>query len=108
MGQLGCDLADSPAFIWTCDELERLTNFDRLESRGTVRIALKASGLESRGVTPDQMQVVIEKLLPVELGARGIDGADAICVRIASGISALEAGPVTDSPDEIFRRLGGS
>ena len=105
-------MADSSAFSWTCDELERLSDFDRLEARGTVRIALKASGLEARAVTPDQMKVVIEKLLPVELDSRGINNADSICSRIASRIASsiglLEVGATADSPDEIFRRLGGS
>jgi hypothetical protein len=101
-------LADSPAFRWTCEELERLSDFDRLEARGTVRIALKASGLDARGITPDQMRVVVEKLLPVELSARGIDDGDAICTRLSSGLDAIDVGPVADSPDEIFKRLGGS
>jgi hypothetical protein len=101
-------LADSPAFRWICDELERLSDFDRLEARGTVRIALKTSGLEARGVTPDQMRVVVEKLLPVELQARGIEDCDSICARLTSGLGALDIGPTSDSPDEIFRRLGGS
>lgn len=100
-------MANSPAFIWTCEELERLTDFDRLEARGTVRIALKASGLEARDVTPDQMRVVVEKLLPVELGARGLDSTDSICMRLATGLGAIEAAPKSDSPDEIFKRLGG-
>ena len=101
-------MADSPAFVWTCEELERLTDFDRLEARGTVRIALKASGLEARDVTPDQMLVVVEKLLPVELGARGLDSSDSICMRLATGLGSIESGPQSDSPDEIFKRLGGS
>ena len=100
-------MADSPAFDWTCEELERLSDFDRLEARGTIRIALKASGLESRGVTPDQMRVVIDKLLPVELSARGIDDCDSICMRLTAGLGVLDVAPVTDSPDEIFKRLGG-
>jgi len=101
-------LADSPAFSWTCEELERLSDFDRLEARGTIRIALKASGLEASQVTSDQMRVVIEKVLPAELAARGIADATPICTRLVSGVRSLDAGPANDSPDEIFRRLGGS
>jgi len=100
-------LANSPAFSWICEELERLSDFDRLEARGTVRIALKASGLEARGVTPDQMRVVIEKLMPSELSARGIKNRDSICSRLLIGLGALDFAPIADSPDEIFRRLGG-
>ena len=51
-------MADTAAFGWLCNELERVTTLNRLEARGTVRIALKQAGLESRSVTPDQMRVV--------------------------------------------------
>jgi len=54
------------------------------------------------------MRVVIEKLLPVELTARGVDNCDSICRRLTAGLGALDAEPMTDSPDEIFKRLGGS
>ena len=76
-------MADSPAFDWTCTELENETDLDRLEARGTVRIALKSSGLEAGTVLPDQMRVVIEKVLPTELGARGVvrDDLDELSVR---------------------------
>lgn len=101
-------MADARAFSWTCEELERLCDFDRLEARGTVRIALKTSGLDARSVTPDQMRVVIDKLLPIELGARGVSSTDSICQRLAAGLGSIEAEPTADSPDEIFRRLGSA
>ena len=101
-------MADSPAFSWVCEELERLSDFDRLEARGTVRLAIKASGLEPRSVTPPQMQVVISKRLPAELKARGIESSDSICSRLATGLKSLDVSPTEDSPDEIFRRLGQS
>ena len=107
--EMGCRLvADSPAFGWTCEELERETDLDRLEARGTVRIALKSSGLEAGSVLPDQMRVVIERVLPGELIARGVTGAEAICSRLASRVGSVDSGAVSESPDEVFRRLGGS
>ena len=101
-------MADSPAFVWTCEELERCSDLNRIEARGTVRIALKEAGFESRGVQPDQMRVVIEKLLPAELSTRGIEGSDSICAQLAAGMDSLDVGDVADSPDEIFRRLSGA
>jgi hypothetical protein len=68
-------MASSKVFEWLCDELEGATSFDRLEARGTVRLALKASGLDARTVTPDQVTVLIEKVLAGELTARGIESA---------------------------------
>jgi hypothetical protein len=100
-------VASSPAFDWTCQELEIQTDLDRLEARGTVRISLKHSGLEASSVLPDQMKVVIERVLPGELVARGIDGASEICARMAIRVSAIRSGGVAESPDEVFRRLGG-
>lgn len=100
---------DAAAFEWTCAELERSTSLDRLEARGTVRIALKQSGLDVRAVTPEQMKVVIEKVLPDELRARGIDDSDALCSRIARSIQGqgLADDKLELSPDKIFGRLGG-
>ena len=101
-------VADSAAFNWVCSELESRTTLDRLEARGTVRLALKQAGLESRSVTSAQLRVVLQKVLPVELRARGIDDEALVCEALADGVLSIEAGDVThESPDEVFRRLGG-
>lgn len=99
-------MADSPAFAWTCRALEAATDLDRLESRGTVRLSLKSAGLEAATVTPRQMQVVIERVLPGELEARGVVEAVALCARFAQRVLRVDAGEVVESPDEVFRRLG--
>lgn len=103
----GPDLADSAAFDWTCRALEGATDLDRLEARGTVRIALRGAGLEAASVLPGQMRVVLERVLPAELRARGIDDADAVCERLAREVGSIDAGAVDESPDEVFSRLGG-
>jgi hypothetical protein len=101
-------VADSEAFDWVCEQLERSTSLDRLEARGTVRLALKASGLEAQSVTPEQMQVVVEKVLPAELDSRGIADGHELCGRLRSGLGQIEAGPAPgETPDQIFQRLGG-
>jgi len=101
-------MAESAAFAWLCSELELRSSLDRLEARGTVRIALKQAGLDHKSVTPEQMRVVVEKLLPGELKARSIDD-DALCGALASGLRSVDAGPDRgpEAPDEVFRRLGG-
>jgi hypothetical protein len=101
-------MADSAAFDFVCSELEKDTSLDRLEARGTVRLALKGAGLEARSVTPDQIAVVVEKLLPGELESRGIEDAAALCARIKSGLSSVSAGDQVETPDAVFQRLGGS
>jgi len=101
-------MADSAAFDFVCGELERGTSLDRLEARGTVRLALKEAGLEARSVSPDQIAVVVEKLLPSELEARGIGDAAALCARIRSGLGSVARDATVETPDAVFQRLGGS
>ena len=100
-------MADAEAFDFVCDQLEQSTTLDRLAARGTVRIALKEAGLEARTVTPDQMSVVAEKVLPAELDSRGIGDAQTICAGIKGGLGSLDSGAGADTPDAVFKRLGG-
>jgi hypothetical protein len=102
-------MADAPAFDWVCSELEQQTSLDRLEARGTVRIALKEAGLDARSLTPDQMKVVLDKLLPKELESRGVSDAEGVCRTLASGIASLGSGDSgVETPEEVFRRLAGA
>jgi len=103
-------LADSPAFDWVCRELERRTPLDRLEARGTVRISLKQAGLDARHLTPDQMKVVLEKVLPKELGACGVDDVDSVCHALSREMLGIEADPGGggETPEAVFRRLAGA
>ena len=103
-------MADSASFDWVCGELEGQTSLDRLEARGTVRLALKSAGLDARSVTPDQLQVVIEKVMKGELSARGVNEADRLCADLSIGLvtAAHSFGSGhRDTPDAVFSRLGG-
>ena len=103
-------MAGSSAFEWLCTALEESTTLERLEARGTVRIALKEAGLEPRTVTPSELRVVAQKILPRELRNRGVGNEAALCDRMVAGLQVLErqpGGAATDTPDAIFRRLGG-
>jgi len=100
-------MADAEAFDFVCNQLESRTSLDRLAARGTVRIALKQAGLDSRSVTPEQMGVVMEKVLPNELASRGVQGGTAICSDIAAKVRRLTTNAGADTPDAVFRRLGG-
>ena len=102
-------MADSPTFDWICSELERRTNLDRLEARGTIRLALKGAGLEARSLTAEQMKVVLERLLPGELATRGVEDAESLCVTLLPDLQALasDARDVSEAPEDVFRRLGG-
>jgi len=100
-------MADSAAFELACEVLERDTRFDRLEARGTVRLALKAAGLDSRSVTAEQMAVVVANLLPRELESRGVENADQVCAALAAELATLEASDAAETPEAVFARLGG-
>ena len=99
-------MADSAVFDFTCEFLERETSLARLEARGTVRIALKQAGLEARGVSRQQMAVIAHKLLPGELGGRGIADADRVCAELVAGFGSLADAPAEETPADVFQRLG--
>lgn len=95
-------------FDFVSDELERLTTLEKLEARGTVRLALKAAGLDARTVTTPQMVATLAKVMPGEMRARGIENGDQVCKSISTHLES--AHPATgaanpESPEAIFRRL---
>jgi hypothetical protein len=95
-------------FDIAAEQLEHYAGFDRLESRGTLRIALKAAGLEPKTLTGDQLQVVFEKVMPGELDSRGVSDVPDVCAAVLADL-ARAGGTVADAaatnPDDIFRRL---
>ena len=104
-------MADSEVFDFVCNELEQRTNLDRLEARGTLRIALKDAGLDARSVTAGQLRVVFEKVMPLELGKRGVKDAEETCAAVIEELASAPASADEGSSgdvDGIFRRLGGN
>jgi len=100
-------MADSKAFTTLCEELESSSTLDRLEARGTVRLALKQAGLEAGSVTASQLAVVVEKILPGELKTRGIDDADSVCTQLGTSLKTMPDEDGGESPEAVFKRLGG-
>lgn len=97
-------------FDFVAEKLEQATDFDKLEARGTVRLALKQSGLDAKSTTRDQMTVVLQKVLPGELKTRGIDGPDAVCAGIVQALGSFEGAEASGgdrSPEAVFERIGG-
>ncbi len=99
---------DATLFDLAADSLEQHSAFDRLEARGTLRIALKAAGLEPKNLTDAQLQVVFEKVMPGELDSRGVSDAQDVCAAVLADVGS--AGGTAEnacatSPDDIFRRL---
>jgi hypothetical protein len=100
-------VAESRAFDHVCETIEGSTSLNRLEARGTVRLALKEAGLEPGSVTARQLSVVVERILPGELSARGIGDADSLCRDLVRSLTALPSAEVAETPESIFGRLGG-
>jgi hypothetical protein len=98
-------------FDIAAERLEESTDMDRLAARGTLRLALKEAGLDAQNLSVAQLRAVFEKLMPKELEARGVADAAATCSAVmndvASAASTADLG-ASDSPDEIFKRLGGN
>ena len=89
--------------------LELETDLDRLEARGTVRIALKEGGLEAKNLTFPQLTVVFERIMPQLLEARAVGDPASVCSAVMNALedSARESASSQTSSDEIFGRLGG-
>lgn len=98
-------------FDFAAEHLEQHTSLDRLAARGTLRLALKASGLSPNTLRVEQLRVVLERVLPDELEKCGIHGAQGVCAEASAALARLpaseQAAEAADT-DEIFRRLGGS
>jgi len=88
-------------------ELEEATDFDKLEARGTVRLALKAAGLDVKNLTFRQLEVVFDKLMPEELSKRGIGDAAGTCASVMQAVSQKADLDTGTSSDDVFSRLGG-
>jgi hypothetical protein len=103
-------VADNGIFDFTAERLQETTSLDKLAARGTVRLALKAAGLDACSVTTRQMLVVLESVLPGELAKRGVEDGEAVCQRAGEALAVAglssDAGDGADRAAAIFARLG--
>lgn len=104
MGQLS-------VFEWVCDELERRTSLNRLQARGTVRIAAGQVVQEAENTNRTEMIQVLYHLMPKELELRGFDDGQELCRELAEDLQRVrltQAPSPRESPDVIFDRLFGA
>ena len=98
-------------FEFVSSELEKRSGLENLEARGTLRLALKSSGLTAREVTREQMIVGSDQIMPHELRVRGIENPEAVCrelTQAVKGAEAEESNTAGTSPEDVFRRLSRS
>jgi hypothetical protein len=100
-------MASSDVFEWLCDALEQRTTLDRLEARGTIRLALKVAGLDPKTLSGDQAAVLLQCVLAEELTSRGIADAARVCETLSSALSRQTFAAQVDTPEAVFGRLGG-
>jgi hypothetical protein len=99
-------MADSAPFEIAAAELERLTPLERIEARGTLRLALKEVGLDGRSATGAQLRAVVERLLPRELEVRGVPNAQDVCAQLKDALAGVEDQGVGSSALDVFSRFG--
>jgi hypothetical protein len=96
-------------FEFVSGKLQDATDLDKLEARGTVRLGLKSAGLDPRSITVQQMEVMLQKVLPGELSTRGVTQPQAICDGLISALASFSTGGAdaeSESPEDVFSRLG--
>jgi hypothetical protein len=96
-------------FEFVSAKLEETTDLDKLEARGTVRLGLKAAGLDPRNVSVQQMEVMLQKVLPGELSTRGVGQPQSVCEGLMSALAGYSTGggeADAESPEDVFSRLG--
>ena len=105
-------MADTPAFDWICNRLERDTSLELLEARGTLRLALRAAGLEAGSARLEQMTAVLQSELVTELAVRGVEAPEDVCARLAAGLEGqlvgLAGAGAAEPLEMMFERLGES
>jgi hypothetical protein len=98
-------------FALVADRLEAETDLDRLEARGTLRIALEKSGVDPRNLSRAELVAVFENIMSDELARRGVSSAAEVCdivlKSLPSDLPPAPEGSAT-SRDEIMRRLASS
>jgi hypothetical protein len=98
-------------FEFVAAELQKRSDLENLEARGTIRLALKSSGLTASEVTREQMVVIIDQVLPRELQVRGVENPDGVCGELSQAVKGFEVEEGESagaSPEDVFRRLSRS
>lgn len=83
----------------------------KLAVRGTVRLALKRIGCDSRSVTQEELGEALQVALPAELRRRGLANVDELCRRLSGELSqqTLKAVPKASAAESpLFNWLSES
>jgi hypothetical protein len=97
-------------FDVAAESLETHSDLDKLEARGTLRIALGTAGLDVNALSIAQLEAVMDKIMPGELERRGVWKPESVCSAVMADVKQ-QFGEAADTPEganpeSIFRRLG--
>ena len=97
-------------FDVAAERLETHSDLDKLEARGTLRIALRTAGLDVNALSIAQLEAVMDKIMPGELERRGVWKPESVCRAVMADVKQQfgEAAdtPEGPNPESVFRRLG--
>jgi len=79
---------ESKLFEFVAAEIEARAKLNSLQARGTLSLALKLCGCQSRNVGRDELSMTLNEALPGELGSRGVSDAAEICATIDTVLCA--------------------
>ncbi len=96
-------MASSAIFEALAETLEQVSSLDRLEARGTLRLALREAGLRPDSLTAEQVRAVLQHILPSQLKQRGIDETEQICGTLTGVVAATAS--AARSAEDLFRRV---
>ena len=102
---------NSDLFALVADRLEALTELDRLQARGTLRITLKMAGVDAKKFTVAELEAVFATIMPDALTRCGATNAAEVCSSVLASLPSDvldESGDSAASRDEIMRRLASS
>ena len=88
------------------DRLCELSELDRIESRGTIRIAFKKAGVDVKRFGLVDRDAVFAASMPEELERRGCGDPGPTCAALIRSLEGEVPRTLTGSRDEIIRRLG--
>jgi hypothetical protein len=98
-------MAISP-YQFTCDRLVAASSMDKASVQQIVKRALNKAGFGISEVKPSQMAAVLRMIMPLALAGKGIANEVETCEGIARELLKMKAEESSNSPENVFKRLG--
>lgn len=95
-------MADNAVFGLASERLQEASGLEGVVARGTLRLALRDAGLDSKHVTREQMEVVLDRVMPAMLERRGIQDPDDVCIEVVQSLQVLQGAVAPPDAPESF------